>query len=650
MNNPFTDIKEIRQREGVVYTYVHGGFKGTDIRFSMCFPQKNQYEGRFFQYLPPAANHEDAAQKLTGGDDRILFALTHGAYYVESNLGTIEPFKPIPDSTITYRSSSAVAELSRKIAEEIYGEKIARPYGYLYGGSGGAYKTIECVENCNSWDGAVPYVNGAPVSLPHNFTIRAHALRVLRHKLPAIIDKLKKGDKNSIFEDLIDAERQDLQEFLGFGFPKGALIGLELLKDGALPMLIGAVKSADGQYFEDYWEKDGYAGADKTSDAYVSRLHLKTKVKGKYVPPRGDAKSMDNTTGVDTNWQRYKGLSGALGVPLIELEKMAENDFFEMGCYAIMQSGKAAGRKVYFNEHNGTTIAVAEQFGCNDMMDVMSLIETGDEILLDNSDYVAITDYHLHAIPDGDLVGYSSCFHADGTKKHPQRNFVVNFTGSAPMTGNFDCKMIVEHTFCDESAFPYQGDLYKKLVYKAQGEKAKSKYRLQYMDNALHDDRAEPVFAELYFVTNLACVYQCLLDIADWVEKGIEPPKESQYALRGGELIFSDIADERGGIQNICKIHSNGKREICVKSGDKVCFSVDVDIPNGCGQLTDVEWSFEGEKDYPVKTSKETTVTHIFEKPGKYIVNVRTYNERKGDNQTKFTQIRNIDRMFVEVL
>lgn len=649
MRQPYIDIREDRLREGVPYTYMHGGFEGTDIKFSFFFPEKERYEGRFFQYLPPAANSENASLTLKGGDDKILFALTHGAYFVESNLGTLEPFKPIPDPSITYRSSSAVAEYSRTVAARLYGE-IQRPFGYLYGGSGGAYKTIECVEKCDSWDGAVPYVNGAPVSVPHNLTIRAHAMRVLRGSLERIYAMLREDPEADICKDLTREERTALEELFSFGFPKGSLIGLEFLKDGSLPLLVGGIKAVDPEYFTDFWTKEGYAGAEEGSDAYRSRLHFRTKVIAKSLPGRGEKKKDDNTTGVDTNWQRYKGMSGALGTPLLELAEMPADGFYEMGCFAVFLSGKAKGRRVHFSEHHRNIIAVAEYFGCDDMMDVLDLVEEGDEVLLDNSDYIAATDYHLHALPEGDYAGYSCCYGEDGKPKYVQRGKVANFTGSAPMSGEFTCKMIVEHTYCDESAFPYQGDWYKRLVQRAQGEEgARARYRLQYMDHALHDDRAEPVGVEQFFVTNLACVYQCLLDVVDWVERGIEPPVQSFYRAEGGALSFPERACERGGIQNVCRITSEGGKVVETTVGEKVSFEVAVGIPAGCGSLTDVEWSPEGEKDFPYKTGTETHFEHIYRRAGKYLVAVRTYNERHGDATTKFTRIPNIDRMTVVV-
>ena len=649
MRKPYTDQIEKRLRNGISYTYIHGGFRGTDIKFSLYFPESDAYEGRFFQYIPPAANHEDASQKLTGGDDKITFSLTHGAYFVESNLGTLNPFSGNNDKTMPYRASAAVAEYSRKLARNIYGKKISRPYGYVFGGSGGAYKVMDCAESTDCWDGAVPYVNGAPVSVPHNLTIRAHSMRILRHKLNGIMEALAPDGDGDIYKNLNHIESEALHDLLSFGFPKGAIRGLGFLKDGSLPLLISGIKSRDPGYFEDFWVKPGYAGSDSASDAHEARLYHKTTVKSKFVPQKGNARAEANTTGVDTNWQRYKGMSGALGIPLIEVESMPENDFYEMGCFLYPKTGKAAGRKVYFNEHTGNTLAVAEHFGCDDMMEVMALLEPGDEVLLDNSDYIAASDYHLHALPKEPYAGYASCYHPDGTPKYVQRDVIANFTGSNVQTGDFSCKMIIEHTFCDESAFPYQGDWYKQLAYRVQGAAAQNRLRLMFMDNALHDDRADPVGVELDYVTNCASVYACLLYLVDWVEKGIEPPLESQYTCNGGELTFPEEAQKRGGIQNICRLTSKGKRHIQAKTGDAVKFDVTVDIPPHCGALTNVEWSFEGEKDFPIKTGKETCAEHVFRKPGKYTVVVRTYNERNGDDQTPFTQIRNIDKMVVTV-
>ena len=69
------------------------------------------------------------------------------------------------------------------VAAEMYGEH--RPFGYCFGGSGGGFKTISCMENDDRlWDGAVPFITVAPMSLPNVFSVQAHAMRILRDKFP----------------------------------------------------------------------------------------------------------------------------------------------------------------------------------------------------------------------------------------------------------------------------------------------------------------------------------------------------------------------------------------------------------------------------------------------------------------------------------
>src|SRR5262252_6033548 len=126
---PFTDVDEWRD-DPVRHRYVHGGFEGSDTRFSLFFPP-----------VLPMSGIEHAAPLgvLYGVAGSIEFALDSGAYLVESNLGRPNPF-PGDDWTIAgYRASAAVARHSRVVAAEMYGEH--RPFGYVYGGSGGAMKT-----------------------------------------------------------------------------------------------------------------------------------------------------------------------------------------------------------------------------------------------------------------------------------------------------------------------------------------------------------------------------------------------------------------------------------------------------------------------------------------------------------------------------
>src|SRR5580658_7894605 len=60
---PYIDIDEWRDAP-VRHRYVHGGFKGTDCLFSIYFPPKEQFQGRFFQPIGAVSGNENAAQLL----------------------------------------------------------------------------------------------------------------------------------------------------------------------------------------------------------------------------------------------------------------------------------------------------------------------------------------------------------------------------------------------------------------------------------------------------------------------------------------------------------------------------------------------------------------------------------------------------------
>ena len=82
-NAPYVDVDEERTTP-VPHRYIHGGFTGTDARFSFYFPPADRYEGRFFQPTHQLFFSEDAQEGA------ITFTLQSGAYLVQSNMGGSE--------------------------------------------------------------------------------------------------------------------------------------------------------------------------------------------------------------------------------------------------------------------------------------------------------------------------------------------------------------------------------------------------------------------------------------------------------------------------------------------------------------------------------------------------------------------------------
>jgi hypothetical protein len=277
---PYTDLHEWRD-EPVRHRYVHGGFGGTDLRFSYYFPPEEQYAGRFFQPILAVSGTEHAfgSPMLGRMGGSIAFAVDSGAYMVESNLGSLTPF-PGEDGTVTgYRASAAAAEYSRTFAAEMYGEH--RPYGYCYGGSGGGFKTMSCMENTDVWDGGVPFVIGSPMALPNVFAVQAHAMRILWEKFPQIVDAVDPGGSGDMYAGLSAEEREALAEVTRMGFPPRAWFDVKRIAQGytgVWSMLGNNMIKYDRDYFEDFWSVPGYLGANPTDSLVQARIQHKTTV------------------------------------------------------------------------------------------------------------------------------------------------------------------------------------------------------------------------------------------------------------------------------------------------------------------------------------------------------------------------------------
>src|SRR6478735_8255806 len=113
---PFTDIDEWRDQP-VRHRYVHGGFAETETRFSIYLPDREQYEGRFFQHITPVPDSENLAQGASGEEDKIGFSIASGAYFLETNGGGTSgsPGSTVDPTIAAYRANAAAAQYSRVV-------------------------------------------------------------------------------------------------------------------------------------------------------------------------------------------------------------------------------------------------------------------------------------------------------------------------------------------------------------------------------------------------------------------------------------------------------------------------------------------------------------------------------------------------------
>lgn len=656
---PYIDTEEWRDAP-VRHYFVHGGFRGTEkngteVRFCFYFPEKEKYEGRFFQYVSPAPEDEHESEHLTGEDDKISFALTHGAYYVVTNQGGMI----FDDAQRLYRSSSNGAVFSRKVANRVYGYE-HRPYGYIFGGSGGSFKTMSCMEMTEGvWDGAVPYVLANPMAAPNVFAPRVRAMRLLGEEgLKKVVDAMEPGGNGNIYEGLDHFQKEALEESIKMGFPKRGWFSWPTMGDGALMVLVPYIYSIFPEYFRDFWSKPGYEGADPNSSAARDRVQFVTTV-SELISRKTPGES-EEFTSVDNSWQNT--LLGNKETPMIRVSELPPKNSYLFHCRLKVLDGDAIGKETAIDKIEDGVITVSTVFDGSNMGNILEGLEPGDHVMIDNSDYLAMQTFHHHQIPDASYKVYDQFRDHEGNPIYPQLPVLIapiiaqNGGGSVP-EGHIHGKMIVVCSILDESACAWHGDWYREMVRKNSGMKEEDCFRLYYNDNCIHDDRAGVLDDPQHQIDYLGILHQALLDVADWCEKGTAPVPTTNYVLKDGQIEVPETAAERGGLQPVVHAFANGKKAVRVKAGEEVVFTADIAVPPNTGSVTFAAWDFEKTNDF---SHGETLVVqedgsvkihsvHSFDKPGTYFPVLKVQSNRNGRLEDIFVQCKNLDRVRVIV-
>ena len=650
---PYVDTDEWRDKP-VRHHYVHGGFKGTDTRFSFYFPEKQQYQGRFFQHITPVPDNENLAQKDPPGEEsKIGFAFASGAYFVETNGGGARNIGS-GDPTITaYRANAAAAQYSRVIAAKIYGPH--RTYGYAYGGSGGGYRTIGSIENTDGvWDGVVPYVIGSTMALPNVFTVRIHAMRILWDKFPQIIDAMDAGGSGDPYAGLNEEEKAALLEVTKMGFPLQSWFGYKTMGVHGFAAIYPIIQMIDSKYFTDFWTIPGYLGANPTASLLRARIQHNATIAA-LVPAQQAMKAGIVLRSPDGSVDRaFLNGAGAQTTVGFRLSSPPPPTNF-LGGDLILKSGAAAGKSLQIREVHGDLLVL----GSNDP-NLVAQVKAGDEATLDTSNFLAAQTYHRHQVPGPDFPEWNQFRKPDGTPIYPQRPILigpmlVKATAGSLETGKIHGKMIVVSSLWDREAYPWQADWYRKRVQEQMGDRFNDSFRLWYTDRALHGDQSQQE-DPTRTVSYLGVLEQALRDLSLWVEKGIPPPASTNYQVVDGQVVVPSTADERRGIQPVVHLTVNGGVRAAVTVKQAVRFAAVIQVPQNTGKVIGAEWDFEGNGTFgsaqEIKASGNkvsVSMSHRFTKPGTYFVTLRAISQRDGDTKTPYARIQNLDRVRVVV-
>ena len=466
-----------------------------------------------------------------------------------------------------------------------------------------------------------------------------------------------------------------LKEATAMGFPLKGWYGYKEMGIHGFIVLYPTVVMMDQAYFnDDFWNKPGYYGHDHPESFEDCRIQQTSRIKRfvytdeavriGLIAPVSEA----DRGSADKSWA---AAGGASDKPVaVELTDQLQKVQF-LGGDLVATSGEADGIAFQLSNINTTMAAFGPTVSDADL----AKLKVGDEVRVDNSNFLAVQTIYRHQVPEGHLEGWRLFEDTDGKPVYPQRPMLLGpvFTqgaaGTLP-TGNIHGKVILCCSLMDREAFAWQGDWYRRQVEKSLGPWTDQNLRLWYTDNALHGDQEDQLDDKTHAVPYNGVIQQALLDLSQWVEKGVEPAQSTNYQIEKAQVIVPETANERRGIQPVVNmsiwgsdinglISHEGKR-IEVRRGATVEFKVKAEVPAGQGKVMLAQVSYDGkdyseeidlsQADYGADGSKvEFTVRHQFKNKGTYFPTIRVASQRKVDPSSPFARIYNLDRVRVVV-
>jgi hypothetical protein len=670
---PWIDADEWRTSP-VRFRYVHGGFEGTDTRFSFYFPEKSKYGDRFFHSLPGGVGGSE-----TGILDAIqvydqfgvvppvslLAAFDNGAYLVDSNQGhfgnDLSGLKG-ENNVLHYRASAEVARYSRVMAQEMYGKGPAK--GYLFGGSGGAVRSINCLESvADLWDGAVPIVapmQGAGIF----FSVLANAVRVLGPVgMARLSDAVEVGGSGRPFDGLNKEQADALRILYQSGFPRQ--IGIENPGETVLVWTYNhdALTRYDPAYFTDFWTKPGYMGHDNRAGLEQDIIDVKLRVKRVLT----GAELRDYEPPFQVVDERGIGPIAARRVRSSQLDRPAaivieggRNELPRMGCSAVtFASGEAKGRKRFVMAVHGDALVLGG-IGSG----LYEGVKAGDEIAIDNREYLAFCYLYRHQV-DPEFREWSHSV-KDGRPIYPQRPRMVTPAARFPYTFKVgDRKLIFVSSLQDRGVFGSGIAAIMEQIERLRGKAfRKNNTRVWLNDHAWHGgppaplpEEPSPVMATKV-INYQGSVSHALKSLVNWVEKGVAPLPNSNYVYTADSaMIIPPTADERRGIQPVVDLTANGANaRLEAKVGQPIEFVAVAEMPPGAGRIVKAEWDFDGRGAYPQvdkspagKNAKAVVkASHSFAQKGVYFPSVRVMGHHEGRDEPVYA-LYNLGRIRVVV-
>ncbi|HEX5587224.1 MAG TPA: hypothetical protein VFZ17_07955 [Acidimicrobiia bacterium] len=665
---PYIDVDEQRT-DPLPHRFVHGGFEGTDTRFTFYFPPADVYRGRLLQPIEGGLGgqesfHGTPVAQLLGMGMHSVFRL--GGFMVESNQGHIGPSqcaKAGDDATIyAYRATAESARLSKYVAAQVYG---APPeHAYIYGGGGGASRGSTAFTNTDVWDGAFLFDGAGPIGPTAAGTKIAatgwgqyaawiDVVRAVGPRIADVVDATGPGGSGDPFTGLSVDGREALATLYRMGFPRGAE---SMIPWASAAMSVWAwsaedLATQDPGYTEAFWSEAGFAGHDRPSDFADDLMNGEVTV----VRTWAASDVLADARFAGTPGSMRAGFYPADAVLAVEVEGVRGKP---LGARVEIVDGAGAGRVLYCNSYVDS-ILFADATGETGIVRFQG-VEAGDTIRLDNRAFLAFGHYYRHHVAFVDPQ-YEPLI-IDGAPVYPQRQeiFASSFVG-APRPASYAGKMLWSQHTHDASVWPGAIVPYDHAVRENLGDEAADRWALRYVE---YGENLPPImiggtgtssgFAR--FIDWRGQVEQGIEDVIEWVEHDVVPASTS-YRYEQGRLTLPDTAAERGGIQPVVRLTANGSSRAEIALGEAVELEVHAEVPDGQGTLILLEWDPEGTGTYVSAepaldgtTAKTVTrLSYTYATRGTHLAGVRVTAHRTGDVNSEFARVINLGRARVVV-
>jgi Tannase and feruloyl esterase len=672
---PFID-EDLHRDAPLPHRMVHGGFAGTDTRFTCYFPVAG-WGGRMFQPIEGGhGGHERSHDhpmlaELSG----LPMVARLGGYMVESNQGhigdAVDPAAGDDPTLYGHRASAEAGRFSKHLAAQVYGT--APHHAYVFGGSGGARRSPLCLENApDVYDGALPYMGGgdiAPLGSTNrikgaqvmSFASMFNVQRLLGPKIADVADAMAPGGSGNPYAGLTTHQREELASLYRQGFPMGdeLVIGQPFGQIWLWTSIADMLVEQDPTYFRDFWTQPGYVGHDQPRHVLDDVIDVEATVRRVLTPQ--DLATLPELAGPEYTTMRnlamiQAAMSGDFSLPVaVELDGVGSG--YRLGAGVRVLTGAAAGRQLY------AAGVVGDVFSCDGPaeanIDRFRGVQPGDRVHVENRKFLAFCYFARHHLMDD--VQFDS-LRIDGRpvfQQHPVP--LMSPLMGVSYSGELQGKLLWIHHTHDASLWPPQGIIYEQAVRAALGESADEHFCLRWTQHAEH---MPPMFipapanraASTWLIETPSIIEQSLQDLVDWVEHGVRP-QGTNYRYAEGQVTLPASAEERGGIQPVVEVTVDGGERAEVRVGQPVTIGVFTELPPGSGGIVSVEWDFDGSGTYPKQvdgidgtpTSFTTSTTHVYEEPGTWFVTARVSSHRTGDVTARHRRIPNLAQARVVV-